>query len=362
MGSSEHADSDPPLLAGKVQGVRAWHVLGAGSGGAALLGSRVSSTYWPPDRSLSAECDASDGDSSHAAPERECGCGIYAWHPTQALGSVDVVPGSGGEGEEDLNTVVGVIEAWGRIEVHWSGFRAEWASPVALFLEAGAAPERRRTIEALAASYGVSIIEIDDEAAFAAHCFSLPGGLDPVWVEQLLSSSIELTLERNAVGYLSGRNRTSIGGSGYVLEGAEPPDRWKPELEVDLPGVRVARVAGAVFHPHALQDSGFDPGRPLRLLPEPHNRHDPDAIGIWDEQLRLQAGYVPAEMAPGIGRMLREGRLKTSMSLWQWRDLNSGERVGLHALLSASDDVRVARGKAGRQRNMLLVLEDEIEW
>src|SRR5207248_6016126 len=38
-------------------------------------------------------------------------------------------------------------------------------------------------------------------------------------------------------------------------------------------------------------------GSRLALVPEPQNEHDPNAIGIWDAEERVQAGYVPAEVA-----------------------------------------------------------------
>ena len=60
----------------------------------------------------------------------------------------------------------------------------------------------------------------------------------------------------------------------------------------DDPRVRVIHVAGASYRADALQDDAFAPGRRLALVPEPDNEHDPNAIGIWDADRRLQAGYV----------------------------------------------------------------------
>jgi hypothetical protein len=59
-------------------------------------------------------------------------------------------------------------------------------------------------------------------------------------------------------------------------------------------------VAGVTFRPEAHADSSFDPGRPLALVPEPDNEHDPNAVGIWNEEGTLQAGYVPREVAPEL--------------------------------------------------------------
>jgi HIRAN domain len=56
-------------------------------------------------------------------------------------------------------------------------------------------------------------------------------------------------------------------------------------------------VAGVSYRLDALQDDAFAAGRRIALVPEPENRHDPHAIGIWDEARRVQAGYVPAEVA-----------------------------------------------------------------
>ena len=72
------------------------------------------------------------------------------------------------------------------------------------------------------------------------------------------------------------------------------PVRWED------PRIRVVPVAGVSFRPEAHTDSSFDPGRPLALVPEPDNEHDPNAVGIWNEERTLQAGYVPREVAPEL--------------------------------------------------------------
>jgi hypothetical protein len=347
------------LLAGTILGARAWTLLGAGDGGRPLLGSMASSSYWPPGAPLRSRCDRAGTDPAHRAPAGECGCGIYAWHPSRAAASPQFADGALWTDAERPTHVAGVIEAWGRIEVHRDGFRAERARPVTLFVDPAAAPEHRHVIERLAAAYGASMIQIAGASDFQGYLRELPGGLDPGAVDALLCHTATVALRPEAVGLLSGRRPQAIGGSGFVLEGEGPPDRWRPQLPLDLPGVRLARVAGAAYRPHALQDPAFAPGRAVRLLPEPRNMHDPNAIGIWDEALRLRAGYVPAELAPEVGRMLREGNVRRAMSVWQWRDLETGERIGLHVLLSASD--RVVFRRSGKKRGERIVAE-EIEW
>jgi hypothetical protein len=70
--------------------------------------------------------------------------------------------------------------------------------------------------------------------------------------------------------------------------------RWEDER------IRVIPVAGVTFRPEALPDPSFEPGRRLALVPEPENEHDPNAVAVWNEERTLQAGYVPAEIAPTL--------------------------------------------------------------
>ena len=85
-------------------------------------------------------------------------------------------------------------------------------------------------------------------------------------------------------------------GSGYRMRDAATgePVPWE-----DL-RVRVVPVAGVSFRPGAVDDASFDPGRRLALVAEPANEHDPNAVGIWNDERALQAGYVPREVAPEL--------------------------------------------------------------
>ena len=115
-------------------------------------------------------------------------------------------------------------------------------------------------------------------------------------------------------------------GDGYRLRDAAT------ELPVrrDEPRIRVIAVAGVSYRADALQDEGFRPGRPLALVAEPDNAYDPNAIGIWDAGRRVQAGYVPAEVARGLSA--DEWR---AVSLWE--HVEEGRRGGLRVLLAPHD-------------------------
>jgi hypothetical protein len=98
----------------------------------------------------------------------------------------------------------------------------------------------------------------------------------------------------------------------------------------DDPRVRVVHVAGASYRGEALQDDAFAPGRRLALVPEPENEHDPNAIGVWDAERRLQAGYVPADVAREL-----DADEWQAVSLLEFFD--GDKRAGLRVLLAPRD-------------------------
>jgi hypothetical protein len=116
------------------------------------------------------------------------------------------------------------------------------------------------------------------------------------------------------------------GESGFWLRDAATGDAMK----WDDPRVRVVKLAGASYRAEALQDDGFTPGRRLALVREPANEHDPNAVAVWDTERRLQAGYVPAEVAPELGGD------EQAVSLWEFRG-EDGQRIGLRILLAPAD-------------------------
>jgi hypothetical protein len=103
-------------------------------------------------------------------------------------------------------------------------------------------------------------------------------------------------------------------GAGYRLRDAATGEilRWEDER------VRVVRVAGVSFRADAVADPSFEPGRSLALVPEPENEHDPNAVGIWNEERTMQAGYVPRDVAPELAGD------EQAVSLWR---VDGGLRV-----------------------------------
>ena len=97
-----------------------------------------------------------------------------------------------------------------------------------------------------------------------------------------MSERLRLLLERAGAGY-----RLRDAATGEVV-------RWED------PRVTVVPVAGVSFRIEVARRQSFEPGRALALVPEPENEHDPNAIGIWNEDRTLQLGYVPRDVAPTL--------------------------------------------------------------
>jgi len=65
-------------------------------------------------------------------------------------------------------------------------------------------------------------------------------------------------------------------------------------------------------------------------VPEPDNEHDPNAVGVWDAERRVQGGYLPAGIAPKVTGV------EQAVSLWEFRD-EEGRRIGLRVLIAPPD-------------------------
>jgi hypothetical protein len=109
-------------------------------------------------------------------------------------------------------------------------------------------------------------------------------------------------------------------GAGYHLRDAATGERvtWDDER------IRVVPVAGVSFRLEAVADATFDPGARLVLVREPQNEHDPNAIGVWNAERTLQAGYVPRDTAADLAGD------ELAVSLWR-----AGE-AGLRILIVPS--------------------------
>ena len=130
--------------------------------------------------------------------------------------------------------------------------------------------------------------------------------------ERQTNERLRLWLERSGAGF-----RLRDAATGELVRGEDPR-------------IRVIKVAGVSYRIDALQDDAFAPGRRLALVPEPDNEHDPRAIGVLDEEHRVQAGYVPAEIA-------RELDAEEWQAVSVREFFEDGSRGGLRVLLAPRD-------------------------
>lgn len=153
--------AEPPVVPGRIHGLRQWALDNAKP---PHLRAVVYGQPWPQGGvPFAARCVG----HSHAAPSAHCSCGIYAWHP-RADNAEYVFPS-----RDWLGSVTGIIEAWGEVEVHHDGFRAQYARPRWLVLPDRADLETRRRMAEIAAAYGAEVIACANSGELEGHCSRL---------------------------------------------------------------------------------------------------------------------------------------------------------------------------------------------
>lgn len=164
---------DLPLVPGPLYGLRKWTVVG-GLGSERLAGPQ-SAVSWPAGAAwLEAACPV-----GHAAPARDCDCGVHAWHPRRRWARRILAV---------RREIPGIVEASGPIELHEDGFRAQRARPYALVLARGRNPA---LVRRLADAYRAPVIEAAGPDALVAWCRARGLGLEEGVVAELLGPAGE---------------------------------------------------------------------------------------------------------------------------------------------------------------------------
>jgi hypothetical protein len=138
-----------PDLVEPVVGFRQWRLAGCG------LSSLYSDEHWPQ-AELRARCEVGVHDPADA-PSKACSCGIYAYY--------DPCPRTASAATPDF--IGGVVVVWGRVELHATGMRAEYARVVALELPLSRGGKRRSLVE-VAEGLGVAAVAHRELRAAAA--------------------------------------------------------------------------------------------------------------------------------------------------------------------------------------------------
>jgi hypothetical protein len=149
--------SATPDFASAVAGYRAWQL---GPGGVLFPLALPAAPPWEPAVNR-ARCFAGGGHDGHAAPATNCTCGLHALHDPD-------------DGRLKLgHPAVGAIAAWGEIEVYAAGFRAEYASVIALAHEPSHSSGPPARLREAARCYGVRLVSLANLEAEASE-FALP--------------------------------------------------------------------------------------------------------------------------------------------------------------------------------------------
>ena len=215
----------PSLVPGRIHGVRLWTVT-VGCGSMALCG--LNGSAWmiggEPTR---AECSpftrnyGCRGERGHA-PAPDCTCGLYSMHPWPEQTSE--VAHSILYGSDLAIPVMGIVEAWGRIEVHEDGIRAEYARPHALVLFTESfPPDYAEILAVLARTYRVDVLPVQEAGSVVGYCAENAPGMDPVAVERLLHRPAPPAEDPGELPDIDWGAPGGAGSGGPLGGGSKPP-------------------------------------------------------------------------------------------------------------------------------------------
>ncbi|MFD9357998.1 HIRAN domain-containing protein [Streptomyces sp. NPDC060031] len=101
-------------------------------------------------------------------------------------------------------------------------------------------------------------------------------------------------------------------------------------------GLYVTNVRGVNYYPEAARRADLSPGRPLRLVPEPDNLHDPFAVAVHPNYGKEPIGYVNRQKARHWSKVIAGGSSLTAVSL---RGTGPGVACEAVAVLAAAPEV-----------------------
>lgn len=130
--------------------------------------------------------------------------------------------------------------------------------------------------------------------------------------------------------------RADVFGRGFVVvrneDGRALGWRTLPKRE----GLRSHNVVGERYRPDQLQSPKFAPGSALKLVREPDNPHDSNAVAVWDAEETLHVGYLPRDEVGPVAKMLDRGEELRCYSLWEQTD-DEGRRTQVRILILTDD-------------------------
>ena len=110
-----------------------------------------------------------------------------------------------------------------------------------------------------------------------------------------------------------------------------PSDRRLPRA-----GIYLSQLRGEAYHQSACRAGDFRPGASVRLVREPDNEFDPNAIGVYDGTGQHLAAYVNKQKARMLTRLIDAGKPVQAVSI---RGTGPGRPCDQVAVLAAAPDV-----------------------
>ncbi|WP_166786238.1 HIRAN domain-containing protein [Cryobacterium lyxosi] len=80
-------------------------------------------------------------------------------------------------------------------------------------------------------------------------------------------------------------------------------------------GIWTVKVRGVNYHEAAVRRGAFQPGAPVRLLREPGNEYDKNAVAVYAAEADEQCGYFNKAMAAGMAKVIDSGAPLHAISL-----------------------------------------------
>jgi hypothetical protein len=110
-----------------------------------------------------------------------------------------------------------------------------------------------------------------------------------------------------------------------------PTDRRLPRA-----GVYVSQLRGEAHHEAECRAGNFHPGEPVRLVREPDNPYDKNAVAVYDATGQYMAAYVNKQKARTLAKLIDSGAEIEAISV---RGTRAGVGCDQVAILAARPDV-----------------------
>lgn len=101
-------------------------------------------------------------------------------------------------------------------------------------------------------------------------------------------------------------------------------------------GIYVSQLRGEAHHEAECRAGNFHPGEPVRLVREPENPYDRNAVAVYDATGQYLAAYVNKQKARTLAKLIDSGTEIEAISI---RGTRSGVGCDQVAVLAASPGV-----------------------